>query len=237
MSGRQRQSALGHLFVASVLAMLAAALVGTSTGSAASWPQPPKTPASAPQVDVTVASPFAAALSKARDRAADAQEQEPTPDPAPADTPREAPAAARPVRVVIPAIGVDAQIVPIALHEDGALAVPDFGLAGWYELGPRPGEPGPAVMAAHVDSRAGPDVFYRLRELTLGDVVEVHDAEGEVHRFAVSAVEQHPKDQLPADRIWGEDDAPALRLITCGGTFDRSVRHYTDNIVVFADSV
>ena len=251
MDTHQRRSGWIPWLMASLLALHAAGLVATSTSTVASpaetatiTPEPTATitPEPTPALEVTVptGSPFATAISVAADAVIKEQRTEgPRPtDPVEDDlaTP-ETIVAAEPVRVVIPAIAVDAHVVPVGLHDNGALAVPDFGLAGWYELGPRPGETGPAVIAAHVDSRAGPDVFYRLAELTSGDEIEVHDSDGTVHRFTVSAVEQHSKDHLPADRIWRDDQAPVLRLITCGGTFDRSVRHYTDNVIVFAERV
>ena len=144
---------------------------------------------------------------------------------------------AEPVRIEIPAIGVDDEVVPVGLLDDGAMAVPDFGLAGWYELGPKPGAPGPAVVAAHVDSREGPDVFYGLHELEPGDEIHLHDADGDTETFTVTDREQAAKDELPTDRIWHDapDDEPTLRLITCGGTFDHAERSYQDNIIVYAD--
>lgn len=142
----------------------------------------------------------------------------------------------KPTRLQIPAIAVDTPLVPLGLHANGSMEVPaDAALAGWYDLGPRPGQPGPAVLAGHVDSRQGPGVFFRLRELRAGDLVMVSREDGSRLGFRVTAVEQHDKDALPVERIWAETEQPLLRLITCGGTFDRSVRHYTDNIVVFAE--
>ncbi len=142
---------------------------------------------------------------------------------------------ASPVRVVIPAIDVDAEIIDVGLLPDGAMEVPDFGLAGWYELGPKPGEVGPAVIAAHVDSRDGPDVFFRLDELEPGNEIVVEDADGGVETFTVTSSELTPKDELPTERIWSSEDAPVLRLITCGGDFDRSARSYLSNTIVYAD--
>jgi sortase (surface protein transpeptidase) len=142
-----------------------------------------------------------------------------------------------PVRVVVPAIGVDAELVELGLEPDGAMEVPDFGLAGWYAEGPRPGHPGPAVIAAHVDSRAGPDVFYRLRDLAPGDDIHVHYDGGDTTSFVVKSSERTPKDELPADRIWPVTADRLLTLITCGGEFDRDVRHYRDNIIVYAAPV
>lgn len=141
---------------------------------------------------------------------------------------------ARPVRVVIPAIDVDADLVGLGLNPDASMEVPDFGDAGWYTPGPRPGDAGPAVIAAHVDSVAGPDVFYRLDQLRSGDEVTVVHADGTRSTFVVRRREQQPKDELPVERIWNDTSAPVLRLITCGGEFDRARRSYRSNVIVYA---
>ena len=142
-----------------------------------------------------------------------------------------------PARVTIPAIGVDAPLVAVGLLPDGAMQTPDFGRAGWYDRGPQPGEPGPAVVVAHVDSKAkGPDVFKRLRELRAGDRVIVHYPDHDT-TFAVTAKEQAAKTELPADRIWNGSATPVLRLITCGGAFDRRAGSYLDNVIVYADKL
>ena len=142
---------------------------------------------------------------------------------------------AAPVRLVIPAIDVDPPVVPVGLLASGAMAVPDFGLAGWYEPGPLVGEPGPAVIAAHVSSTAGPDVFAGLVDLAPGDEIAVETASGGRHVFVAAASEQLPKEQLPTDRIWSDDDEPVLRLITCGGEFDAAARSHRDNVIVYAE--
>jgi sortase (surface protein transpeptidase) len=139
-----------------------------------------------------------------------------------------------PLRVIAPAIGLDVPLVPTGLTADRALAVPPFGTAGWFDLGPRPGEGGPAVLAGHVDSRRGPDVFYDLRRLLPGDEIHVLSDDGDTRTFTVEAVEQTPKDELPVDRIWDGSTAPVLRLITCGGTFDETQRTYRSNVIVYA---
>ena len=141
----------------------------------------------------------------------------------------------RPVEIRIPAIDVAARIVPRGLNVDGSMQVPDFGLAGWYRLGPRPGEAGPAVVVAHVDSQAGPDVFARLDELRPGDEVTVVAADGSATRWVMTAAEQTPKDELPVARIWAPTTSPVLRLITCGGVFDEATGHYVDNLIVYAE--
>lgn len=139
-----------------------------------------------------------------------------------------------PVSVEIPAIGVDAELVGLGLNDDGSMEVPDFGLAGWYTEGPPPGVAGPAVIAAHVDSTDGPDVFYELGALEPGDEILVHREDGSTASFVVEDLAQHAKDDLPGDRIWAASSEPRLTLITCGGSFDRSAGHYTDNVIVYA---
>jgi sortase (surface protein transpeptidase) len=141
-----------------------------------------------------------------------------------------------PTAIAVPAIGVQAEIVQVGLNADNSMQTPDFGLAGWYAEGPRPGERGPAVIVAHVDSRSGPDVFYRLRDLTPGDEIAVEQADGRSATFVVESMEQTDKDDLPVHRIWNDTDQPVLRLITCGGIFDRSIGHYEDNIIVYASA-
>lgn len=141
---------------------------------------------------------------------------------------------ARPVGIEIPAIDVKAKIVEVGLNADGSMEVPEFGLAGWYTEGPMPGQPGPSVVVAHVDSRAGPDVFYRLRELKRGDRITIRGADGRARHWVMDSAEQTPKDDLPIERIWNPTRRPVLRLVTCGGRFNTATRHYEDNVIVYA---
>jgi sortase (surface protein transpeptidase) len=143
-------------------------------------------------------------------------------------------AAGRPVSIAVPAIGVEARVVPVGLRADRTMEVPEVERAGWYEPGPRPGEAGPAVIVGHVDSRSGPAVFFRLRELRPGDRVVVGQAGGGRRSFLVERVERQAKAALPVERIWSRTRQPVLRLITCGGSFDRSTGHYRDNVIVYA---
>jgi LPXTG-site transpeptidase (sortase) family protein len=139
----------------------------------------------------------------------------------------------RPTRVVIPAIHVAERMYGVGLKADGAMATPDFGDAGWYDLGPRPGAPGPAVIVAHVHGPAGDDVFAELDELEAGDQVFVHDTKG-TSTFVIDSVERAKKEALPYKRIWADTDQPVLRLITCGGKPDPVTRMYPDNTIVYA---
>lgn len=139
-----------------------------------------------------------------------------------------------PLRVRIPAIGVVAPLVPLGIRADGTLEVPGYEEAGWYAGGSRPGDPGPALIAAHVDSTSGPAVFYRLEDLNPGDVVHVDYHEGSV-TFAVRESQSFAKSRFPTDRVYGATHGPELRLVTCDGTFDRSAGSYSSNLVLWAN--
>ena len=141
----------------------------------------------------------------------------------------------RPARLQVPAVGIDTVLIDLGIAADGTLEVPtDYAQAGWLDRSPTPGSRGPAVLAGHVDSKAGPAVFYRLRDLVAGDQVVVTRADGQVVRFTVDGVQQYAKDAFPTDAVYGPVPGPVLRLITCGGTFDRGTGHYRDNLVVYA---
>jgi sortase (surface protein transpeptidase) len=145
---------------------------------------------------------------------------------------------APPVRVRVPAIGVDAAVGALDVDAQGVLPPPATNHeTGWWRAGPEPGEAGPAVIVGHVDSRQGPAVFFRLRQLVAGDRILVDRADGTTAEFVVERSERFGKDSFPTEAVYGATPNPQLRLITCGGRFDRSTRHYVDNVVVFARSV
>ncbi|MFI1196726.1 class F sortase [Micromonospora sp. NPDC020750] len=149
-------------------------------------------------------------------------------------------AASRPVSLAVPAIGVSAPVAPVGQAPDGSVDVPPLANAdetGWYDRGPTPGEPGRAVIVGHVDTKSGPAVFYDLSKLKTGDRIEVTRADGDVVLFAVDSVEHFGKDALPADRVYGDDGPPGLRLITCGGQWVGGRTGYADNVVAFASLV
>jgi LPXTG-site transpeptidase (sortase) family protein len=157
-------------------------------------------------------------------------ERDPSEEPPPAPT-------GEPSRVRIAAIGVDARLTELHLDKAGVLVAPtDFAVPGWYADGTVPGDIGPAVIAGHVDSRSGPAVFYRLHELRAGDLIEV-DRGGQWVDFQVVSTERYAKDQFPTARVYGPTPDRQLRLITCGGSFDRTRGSYVDNLVVYAIAV
>lgn len=151
-------------------------------------------------------------------------------------TPLPAQVAPLPVGLSIPAIGVDEHtLVTLGREPDGSMQVPeDFARAGWFTGGPTPGTSGPAVIAGHVDSFRGPAVFFRLRELKPGDVITVLLDDGGRTQFVVDGVSLYSKDDFPTEAVFGPVPGVALRLITCGGSFDRAARSYRSNVVVYA---
>ncbi|GAA4987786.1 hypothetical protein GCM10023205_68310 [Yinghuangia aomiensis] len=143
---------------------------------------------------------------------------------------------AAPVRVRISAIGVDSGLEPLEIGADGQLGTPlDPDRAGWWADGPNPGSPGASVVVGHLDSRTGPAVFYRLGSLRPGDRIEVLRADGTTAAFSVSQVHSYAKSDFPSDAVYGASAGPTLRLVTCGGSYDKRRHAYTDNVVVFAD--
>jgi hypothetical protein len=144
-----------------------------------------------------------------------------------------------PVHLAIPAIGVDTALISLGLNADGTIAVPPLGRsapAGWYRHLATPGEIGPAVLLGHVDSaRDGPAVFFRLSELRAGDQVSVRRADGSTAVFTVTRVDEHPKEAFPTEAVYGGLDRPGLRLVTCGGTYDKIRRQYRGNVVAYAE--
>jgi LPXTG-site transpeptidase (sortase) family protein len=152
----------------------------------------------------------------------------------------DAPAAedAYPVRIRIPAIAVDAAVVDLGLNQDGTLEVPtDFDVTGWYTGRSVPGDIGPSVVVGHVDSHTGPAVFIELNRLEVGDLVQIDRSDGLVAWFQIRELTQVDKDEFPTQQVYGDTAEPTLRLITCGGNFDRSARSYRDNLIAFADHI
>lgn len=139
-----------------------------------------------------------------------------------------------PVALAIPSIGVVSDLQELHRDAEGTIEVPTWHHAGWWAEGAKPGQLGPAVILGHVDSQDGPDVFYRLHELQAGDEVVVTRADGSTVHFAVERVERHPKDAFPTDQVYAPSLEAGLRLVTCGGEFDRASGHYRDNVIAFA---
>jgi len=152
------------------------------------------------------------------------------PVPAALDTARSVP-----VMLRVPAIGLAVFLgSSLGLDLDGSVQVPTgTQQPGWFQLGPTPGQIGSAVILGHVDSTAGPGVFFELRTLAAGDVVDVGLSDGVTAQFTVNAVAQYSKLSFPAQRVYGSHGSSALQLVTCGGVFDHQTGSYLSNIVVY----
>jgi hypothetical protein len=161
-------------------------------------------------------------------------------------TDRTGPALARslPVSISIPAIGVRSRLLYVGLNRNGTIQVPPLNdppltnEAAWYKYSPTPGQVGASIIEGHVDSaRYGPSVFFRLGALKPGNHVDVTLADHQVAVFEVTAVRMYPKSHFPTSTVYGSTDYAALRLITCGGSFDYQTRSYRSNVVAFASLV
>lgn len=149
------------------------------------------------------------------------------------------PGGAAPRTVELAALGVRAEVIERGLDADGGVAAPPYsrpGAVGWYADGPAPGGAGAAVLVGHVDTDAEPAVFHALGDAEPGEEVRVERADGSVAEFTVSDVEVVERADFEPERVYGPREAGAaeLRLITCGGTFDRERGHYSANVVVSA---
>lgn len=197
-----------------------------TTPAPAATPAPDPTPSAstppATDADTEPASPRVATRSARLGDVADAQE--PAPVGLHADT-----------------IGISgAPVDPVGIESDGSMEIPiDIQRIGWYEYGPSPGQDeGSAVLTAHIDSRTqGRGIFYHLDAMSAGDTVEVDMSDGSTRTFVVDEVRQIPKVDLPTGDLFRRDGSSRLALITCGGEFDPSSRHYRDNLVVLATPV
>ncbi len=155
--------------------------------------------------------------------------------PQPVVTPESPRPVVAPDRVRISAIGVNAPLIPLGLNPDRTLAVPTKAeIAGWYTGAPTPGEVGPAIVVGHVDWRGEQGVFKRLDQLRPGHHVEFRSGDDVTATFVVTHLERVPKAAFPTHRVYGNTAGPELRLITCGGIFDRTEGHYRDNVIVYA---
>jgi sortase (surface protein transpeptidase) len=142
-----------------------------------------------------------------------------------------------PVRLAVPALGVDTLVDPVGVEPDGQMTIPaEVDRVGWYRFGPAPGDDGSAVLAGHVDDREqGLGAMAPLRDAEVGHEVAVTDAAGTTTRWRVVSRELIEKQVLPLDRLFAREGPPRLTLITCGGPFLEEFGSYRDNVVVVAE--
>ncbi|WP_329054438.1 class F sortase [Streptomyces violaceus] len=226
------------------------ALPGNSSGSPAARPGPSRAPGTGmPQALASRTAPAQGSgphPSKPRTDSRTAPPQRPTagtPNPArpqhptrtQAPAPRPLPRS-RATRLLIPHLRIDAPIMPLGLDRERRLTAPPEDnpkLVGWYRHGASPGEQGTAVAVGHLDTDRGPAVFAGLTELKRGRVVEARRADGRIAVYTVDAIKSYEKARFPNQEVYGARGRPELRLITCGGAYDRRTG-YSGNVVVFA---
>lgn len=143
-----------------------------------------------------------------------------------------------PVSVSVPAIGVRASIVALGENPDHTVQVPPLSKpeeTSWFDLGPAPGQQGPAVLFGHVNTAAtGPAIFYKLGDLKPGDTVMVTRADHQTAVFRIDRLAEYKKVAFPSQEVYGQTANSQLRLVTCGGAFDPRTGHYLSNIVAYA---
>ena len=142
-------------------------------------------------------------------------------------------ATSTPVKVSIPAYGIEAKVVQVGITKNGNMAVPgNYEDVGWYKYGPRVGGEGNAVLAGHLDNGSGkPAVFYNLSLMRIGDEVFVETSEGERLQFIVREVRLVDYKNPPLEEIFGKLQGEHLNLITCDGTWDPVTKTYTFDIL------
>ncbi|MFE5244633.1 MULTISPECIES: class F sortase [unclassified Streptomyces] len=142
----------------------------------------------------------------------------------------------RPLKVAIPAIFIEAPVMGLDLDKKGRLGAPPLNkpkLVGWFQKGPSPGESGTSLLVGHRDTATGPAIFLNLNVLRRGDTVKVTRADRRTAVFTVDRVKTYTKEKFPDDEVYGATGRPELRLLTCGGRFDKK-GGYAANVVVFA---
>ena len=233
----------GATVVAAVTALTTIAACGSGSAEPTAAPETTAAPPtiSARPTSTTTAGPASTSRPAARPIPTTSAREAATPTGPPVVTysaeidvlaPRTAPA---PVRVLIPSIEADSLVAHVGVDGTGALEVPDNAKTlVWYQYGPSPGEPGSAVIAGHLDWKGMRGTFNRLAETQVGETVTVAYDDGSERAFTVRSVELVDKPAVSVDGTFARDGESALRLVTCGGEFDRSVHSYFSNVVVTA---
>lgn len=144
-----------------------------------------------------------------------------------------------PITLSIPSIGVLTKVESVGLDEKRNMDVPKKAEnVAWFSLGVKPGEKGSAVMAGHLDDQSGaPAVFWNLKNLRIGGKIEVIDTYGKKYNYKVTKVQNYPWNEFPLQKVFADNSAPKLNLITCGGYWDKESKNYTQRTVVYSQIV
>lgn len=140
-----------------------------------------------------------------------------------------------PTELSIPDVEIQTPLITVGRNADNTIEVPEsYETAGWYRYSPTPGEIGPTIIVGHVDSYRGPAVFWRLSQLQPTQLVKVKRADGQTITYQVTDVKQFNQNNFPTNEVYGNISHAGLRLITCGGVYNRATNHYSHNTVVYA---
>jgi LPXTG-site transpeptidase (sortase) family protein len=165
----------------------------------------------------------------------------PSPTPAPTQTPTPTPIPPTPTpeppanRFVIPSVGIRAVVETQGLDANMVMQVPaDPFQVAWYDFTAKPGTPGNAVFAGHVDHiRVGRAVFWNLRNVKIGDGIEYQSIDGQIFRYRVTRITTQSA-SAPANDIVAPTTVETMTVITCTGSFDRNSRSYDQRLIVQA---
>lgn len=158
--------------------------------------------------------------------------------PAQAGTPNPTGQRLIPDTLVIPKIGVRAQIEQVTVDSNNDMAAPSKPTdVGWYSPGVAPGQDGDAVIDGHLDWYGVPKaVFYYLDRLQPGDEIDVVTQSGTSLRFQVTQSTVVPSTAHPAG-LFAAGGAPRLTLITCAGDWNPATNEYGQRLLVDASLV
>lgn len=140
-----------------------------------------------------------------------------------------------PLELLVPSLGIATTVGELGLQANHEVQVPaSVHTVGWFRLGPTPGQFGSSVILGHVDSNLGPGIFFNIKTLPIGALIEVRLANRTTALFRVTSVVQYAKSSFPDALVYGSSGGRDLNLVTCGGTFNHQTHSYESNIVVFS---
>ena len=143
-----------------------------------------------------------------------------------------------PTRIIIPKIGVNAEIEALGKNSRGVLMLPrTYHNVGWYQQSARPGKPGNALMWGHLNGATCASVFWNLKKLKVGDTLTIKDGNGNVMTFRVWKKQSYPYNQTPTNELFGPSRVSRLNLFTCDGVWNRATRNYSHRLIIFTELV
>ncbi len=140
-----------------------------------------------------------------------------------------------PTRIIIPKLNIEANIEQVGMTDTGRMDIPkNIDDVAWYDLGAKPGEVGSAVIGGHLDSKTGPAIFYKLYTLKPNDYITIIDENNKTYNFKVSEVKVFSDNNFPINTVFTRNDQSRLNLITCYGTYSKTLSNYNQRVVVFS---